>query len=286
MSKARESKAKIIIETVLILVLTFSLLFIVVNLVLDKKSEKKMEDLRNQIKSSRIQFEEINIPDEAIADNERKAQEKAELEMAESDESNETKPTPKVLQIYKELHDKNENFAGWLYVDGTSLEYPIMKGPDNQFYLSHDMDGAYDKHGMLIMDDHCKLDADNAQMIIYGHNVNTGKLFGELLFYKDEGYCNYHPVISFDTIYEQGNYEIFSAFITTVTDAQKESGIFTSFTFEDEESFNKLVEWSKGKSLYKRDYTPSFGDDILTLVTCEHSNDEGRFVVMAGKKHK
>lgn len=285
MAKARESRVKIIIETILILVLTFSLLFIVVNLILDKKSEKKMDDLRGQIKASRIQFEEINIPDEAIADNERKAQEKAELEEMEEG-ATEDKPKPKVLQIYKELHDKNENFAGWLYVDGTNLEYPIMKGPDNEFYLSHDMDGAYDKHGMLIMDDHCKLDADNAQLIIYGHNVNTGKLFGELLFYKEEAYCNYHPVISFDTIYEQGNYEIFSAFITTVTDAQKESGIFTSFTFDDEESFNKLVKWAKEKSLYNRDYTPNYGDDILTLVTCEHSNDEGRFVVMAGRKQK
>ena len=181
------------------------------------------------------------------------------------------------------MHEENENFAGWLYVDGTNLEYPIMQGPDNKFYLSHDMDGVYDKYGMLILDENCNIGYKCPQLVIYGHNVNSGKLFGELLFYKEEAYCDYHPEICFDTLYGRGTYKVFAAFTTTVAEAESGAKMFSTWDFADKDTYDNYINWAKGKSLYARDYTPKFGDDILSLVTCEHSDDEGRFVVLAAR---
>ena len=278
-----------VIESVLILIFFFSLSYILLNLYLDNKSEKTLSDMRNVVKASRLQQEEIKIPEAAIAKNEeKKAKVEAELAKKEAEKKAEaeamtTKKTNVILDVYKEFHDKNENFNGWLYVEDTELEYPVMKGPDNKFYLSHDIERKYDKHGMLIMDDGCDETASCPHLIIYGHNVNSGKMFGDLLFYKDASYYKYHPDISFDTLYERGSYRVFAVLATTVNEAQKEIELFTTYSFNNKKDYEKIVKWAKEHSLYKIDYVPEYGDGILSLVTCEHSQDEGRFVVMAAR---
>lgn len=229
-----------VIESVLIVAICASLVFLGLSFYLDKKSENRMEELRSQVKASRLQLEQIQ-PDKdkkqslsmmllGKEDSGENQDEEAQINAVSGDgivtalsESKVGKPKEHqdkpILDIYKELHNQNENFAGWLYVDGTQLEYPIMQGPDNKFYLSHGMDRTYDKYGMLIMDVNCTPDIEGGHLIIYGHNVNDGKLFGNLLFFKDSGYIDYHPDISFDTLYEHGNYKVFAVVTTTVTQA-------------------------------------------------------------------
>lgn len=277
---AKQKKVLTVIESVLILTLSFSVVFLGINYFLDLKSEKKMEGIRTQVKESRLQFEDITIPDEAKNVNKQKKENDDPTSVKSASKSHSEND---ILPIYQEMHKENDNFAGWLYVDGTDLEYPIMQGPDNKFYLSHDMDGVYDKYGMLILDENCNIDCECPQLVIYGHNVNSGKLFGELLFYKEEAYCDYHPMICFDTLYGRGTYKVFAAFTTTVSEAQKDGKMFSSLEFVDREAYDDFVLWAKGKSLYERDFTPKYGDDILSLVTCEHSDEEGRFIVFAAK---
>ena len=279
----KQQKVLTVIESVLILALSFSVVFLGISFYLDRKSEKKMDDIRAAVKASRLQFEQLSIPKEergtqgedhpAVSDG--KTEEKKQVAKGRSDDE--------VLPIYREMHAANENFAGWLYVDGTNLEYPIMQGPDNKFYLSHDMDGKYDKYGMLILDENCDIEGKCPQLVIYGHNVNTGKLFGELLFYKEEAYCDYHPEICFDTLYGRGTYTVFAAFTTTVSEAANNGKMFSNWDFSDKKSYDDFVSWAKNSSMYSRDYTPVYGEEILSLVTCEHSDDEGRFIVFAAK---
>ncbi len=282
----KQRKVLTAVESVLILAFSFSVVFLGINYFFDMKSEKKMNDIRESVKASRLQFEDIRIPEEERKKNTGKKEkriEEADRDGKTGTENADNLSDADVLPIYREMHEANENFAGWLYVDGTNLEYPIMQGPDNKFYLSHDMDGAYDKYGMLILDQNCNIGYDCPQLIIYGHNVNSGKLFGELLFYKEEAYCNYHPQICFDTLYGRGTYTVFAAFTTTVNEAEKNGKMFSNWNFTDKKTYDDFVSWAKNNSLYQRDYTPKFGDEILSLVTCEHSDDEGRFIVFAAK---
>ena len=278
-------KALTIVESVLILAFSFSVVFLGINFFFDQKSEKKMNDIRAEVKASRLQFEKISIPEEEKKQNNGKKEKRIEQAnsnktagAATADLSDED-----VLPVYKKLHEENENIAGWLYVDGTNLEYPIMQGPDNKFYLSHDIDGAYDKYGMLILDENCNIAYECPQLIIYGHNVNSGKLFGELLFYKEEAYCKYHPEICFDTIYNRGTYTVFAVVTTTVNEAEKDGKMFSNWNFADKKTYDDFVSWAKSRSLYQIDYTPKYKDEILSLVTCEHSDDEGRFIVFAAR---
>ena len=278
----KQKRILTVVESVLLLTLSFSVVFLGINYYLDRKSEKKLDSIRAQVKESRLQFENIAIPEESKERNKQK-KESSDAKDPEPITASKEHLADEILPIYRKMHDENENFAGWLYVDGTNLEYPIMQGPDNKFYLSHDMDGAYDKYGMLILDENCNIDSDCPQLVIYGHNVNSGKLFGELLFYKEEAYCDYHPQICFDTLYGSGTYRIFAAFTTTTSEAEKDGKMFSTLEFSDKERYDDFVSWAKGRSLYERDFTPKYGDDILSLVTCEHSDEEGRFIVFAAK---
>ena len=286
-SSRKRRPAVTVIESILILVFSFSVVFLGINYFFDLKSERKMDDIRTRVKASRLQFEKIEIPEEEKEKNRGKKEKRLEeaREEAAGAQGNIREYSPDdVLPIYRQMHEENENFAGWLYVDGTNLEYPIMQGPDNKFYLSHDMDGAYDKYGMLILDENCNIGYDCPQLIIYGHNVNSGKLFGELLFYKEEAYCNYHPEICFDTLYGRGTYTVFAAFTTTVAEAEKDGKMFSNMNFTDKKTYDDFVTWAKSRSMYPRDCTPVFGQEILSLVTCEHSDEDGRFIVFAAKE--
>lgn len=277
-------RLKVFLESILILIMFASISYLLINFYYDYKSEQKLRNLQESVKASRYQSSELTTIRSVehtsnLVENKASDEETNQSELSQDDSRN----NEPILDIYKDLHDFNENFSGWLYVEDTGIEYPVMQGPDNKFYLSHDMNKVYDKYGMLIMDVNCNNKYDSPHFIIYGHNVNSGKLFGELLFYKEEAYYNYHPIINFDTLYECGKYKIYAAILTNVNIAQGDSNIFTTFNFETEEDYNKLINWAKSNSLYNIEYTPNYGDELLTLVTCEHSNEAGRFIVMAGK---
>ena len=282
-----------ILEFICIFAIAFGVVFLAINLTLDYRSKKALEEIRGGIKAARIQSEQIVIPDEAKALNEKKASDEGttvdstdgptKVIDSHGNDASVVAVNP-ILQEYDKLFKENSDFAGWIYVDGTEIDYPYMQGPDNEFYLSHNIERTYDKYGMLIMDVNCSLENDSPQMIVYGHNVNTGKLFGELLKYKEEAYFGYHPTINFDTVRQTGEYEIFAVFLTTVSEAQNEQRLFTTWGFDNKEEFSRVTNWAKEKSLYDTGVIPEYGKPILTLVTCEHSRDEGRFVVMATKK--
>jgi len=266
-----------IIEYICIFALAFGIVFLIVNFILDARSKKALEDIRAGIKAARIQSQQITIPDDGR---------KESTETSEAEEIVYIRPEKSssvILEEYKKIYEDNSNFAGWLYVSGTEIDYPYMQGPDNAFYLSHNIDRTYDKYGMLIMDYNCSTAFDSPHLIVYGHNVNSGRLFGELLKFKEEAYYKYHPDMNFDTINEAGVYTIFAAFTTTVEEAQKEHGLFTTWGFKDKEEFDRVTGWAIGKSLYDTGVVPEYGSPVLSLVTCEHSRDEGRFVLMATK---
>lgn len=118
---------------------------------------------------------------------------------------------PAMLERYQQLHEQNADMAGWIRIDGTQIDYPVMYTGDD-FYLSHGFNKEESKSGTPFIDKRCTLLPFGTNTIIYGHHMKNGTMFAELERYQDESYYQDHPTIQFDTLYEQREYEIIAVF--------------------------------------------------------------------------
>lgn len=182
------------------------------------------------------------------------------------------------------LRDQNSDFIGWISIEGTSLDFPVMYAPDNKdFYLRHDFNKEYSVYGVPYLDEKTTLGANDQSenLIVYGHNMKTGTIFGCLTGYKEADYYAEHPQIQFDTVYGDGTYEVFAAFsIDVVNDT---SFVYNQYVDMDEATYNEYVEEVISRSDVDTGIRPSYGEQLLTLSTCEYSSDNGRYVVVARK---
>lgn len=187
-----------------------------------------------------------------------------------------------VLEEYETLYNKNKRLIGWLRIDGTDIDYPVMQTTDNEYYLDHNYNQEYDKNGSLFLDADCDVVRRNTNLIIYGHHMKSGKMFGNLNRYSSESYCKEHSIIQFDTIYEKGTYQVMYVFRSRIYN--EDEIVFKYYQFFDalsEKEFNSNMEEMAAISLYDTGVTASFGDELLTLSTCDSSETDGRFVVVA-----
>ena len=176
------------------------------------------------------------------------------------------------------LRDQNSDFIGWISIEGTSLDFPVMYAPDN-----HDFNKEYSVYGVPYLDEKTTLGANDQSenLIVYGHNMKTGTIFGCLTGYKEADYYAEHPRIQFDTVYGDGTYEVFAAFsIDVVNDT---SFVYNQYVDMDEAAYNEYVEEVISRSDVDTGIRPSYGEQLLTLSTCEYSSDNGRYVVVARK---
>lgn len=182
---------------------------------------------------------------------------------------------------YKELFDQNNDMAGWIMVDGTQINYPVMYTPDNpDFYLKHNFEKEYSDYGVPYIAEHCDPIEPSDNVIIYGHHMKNGSMFTGLMEYEDRDFYENHKVIRFDTLTETAEYEVIAVFRTTVYD---DTG-FKYYLFanaEQEAEFTDYVEQCKSLALYETGVTAEYGDKLLTLSTCEYSRTNGRLVVVA-----
>ena len=191
---------------------------------------------------------------------------------------------PDVLDEYKTLYQKNKKLIGWLKIDDTLIDYPVMQTSDNEYYLDHNYNQEYDKNGSLFLDCDCSAYPQSTNLIIYGHHMKSGQMFGGLQKYAKESYAQKHSIIRFDTIYEKGTYQVMYVFRSKVYN--ENDIVFKYYQFieaNSEEEFNSYMKEMEAVSLYDTGVTASFGDRILTLSTCDYSQDDGRFVVVAKK---
>jgi sortase B len=195
-----------------------------------------------------------------------------------------TKEVPDILPEYKILYSTNKRLIGWLKIDDTNIDYPVMQTGDNDYYLDHNMNQEYDKNGSIFMDTACDVIKPSTNLIVYGHNMKSGQMFGNLDKYSSEKYYQDHPTISFDTIYEKGTYEIMYVFRSHIY--SEEEITFKYYQFIDalsEQEFDSNMTAMAAMSLYDTGVTAQFGDRLLTLSTCDYKEDDGRFVVVAKK---
>lgn len=180
---------------------------------------------------------------------------------------------------YAELYAQNSDFMGWLRIDGTGIDYPVMQSKDDpDFYLKHNFSKEYSRFGIPYMQANCNLSSDN--IIIYGHNIKSKSMFNELTKYKDKDFYTTHKYITLDTLDEQRTYEVIAAF-KTVADLDNGFQYYDFVNANTEEEFDAFVAKCKALSFYDTGATAEYGDKLLTLSTCEYSQENGRFAVVA-----
>ncbi len=187
-----------------------------------------------------------------------------------------------VLEEYQTLYNKNRKLIGWLKIDDTNIDYPVMQTANNEYYLDHNFNQEYDKNGSLFLDKDCDVVRRNTNLIIYGHHMRSGKMFGNLNSYSSKEYGEKHSLIQFDTIYEKGTYEVMYVFRSRIFN--EDEVVFKYYQFFDAASateFDSYMQEMAALSLYDTGVTASYGDELLTLSTCDSSEADGRFVVVA-----
>lgn len=194
----------------------------------------------------------------------------------------------RVLKKYSILYQENNDFIGWLTIEGTRINYPVMYTPDDcDYYIHKDFNKNYSFAGCLFIDTSSVATGDDItdNVLIYGHNMKAGTMFHDLLKYEDEDFYKEHKYIFFDTVEELGTYEVIGAFRTEIFDINDTAHYhyYDFFDAETEEDFDEYVSFVKSSTGYTTDSTAEYGDRLITLSTCAYHTDEGRFVVVAKK---
>ena len=186
------------------------------------------------------------------------------------------------LPWYQELHNENTDMVGWLQIEGTKINYPVMQtSQDNaNFYLYKDFDKKDSVRGSIYAAEICDVFEPSDNITLFGHNMKDGSMFAYLGNYYEKSTWENNPMIFFDTLTESHVYKIFAVFKTSGTDN-------VGFAYhlmadaKDEAEFNDFVATCKQLSFYDTGITPVYGDKLLCLSTCEYTIDNGRFVVAA-----
>lgn len=199
-----------------------------------------------------------------------------------TNETNEEKEQQEDNVNLNKLYKINNDIVGWLKIENTNINYPVMQTKDRpDYYLRKNFYKEYSVFGTPYIDENCDIENGN-NLIIYGHHINGNKMFGELENYKNEEYYNKHKFIKFYTLNEKAEYEIISVFKTTVYN-DKGFKYYQYYNLEDEREFETFKNKCKELSLYDTQKIAKYGDKLLTLSTCEYSQNNGRLVVVARK---
>lgn len=198
-----------------------------------------------------------------------------------ADEPQDAKPPEQTaFEKYAAVYKQNNDFVGWISIEGTNIDYPVMQTVDTpNYYLKRNFDKQYSDYGVPYVQENCDLEfSDNC--VLYGHHMNNGTMFSDLCKYADEDFYREHKTIRFDTLSGFGEYEVIAAFKTA---AYSEQGFkYYHFTLADSaEDFNAYIAKCKELSLYDTGVTAEYGDRLITLSTCEYSSPNGRMVVVA-----
>lgn len=191
---------------------------------------------------------------------------------------------PEILDEYKILYNKNKSLIGWVKIADTKIDYPVMQTVNNEYYLKHNFEQKDDANGCIFLDSNCDVILGNDNWIIYGHHMKSGKMFGSLVKYANRDFYEKHKYIEFDTIYGKGTYEVMYVFRSRIFSSDEITFKYYQFIDANSETeFNSAMEEMAEMSLYDTGVTARYGDQLLTLSTCDYQETNGRFAVVARK---
>lgn len=241
------------------------------------------------------------IHDEDGTDDEEELEIEIENKLDEEVKTHEvTLPQAEMLYSMSQLYELNDDTIGWLTIDDTNIDYPVMQSmEDEEYYLERGFDKEYNSNGCLIMDtdsvvgsgtkdnDYADGTLPSTNLIIHGHHMKNGEMFGNLDKFKDVKYFKDHRIIEFSSLYENREYEICAVFLSQVY-LKTQTDVFKFYNFfqaDTEEEFNDFYDNIKKLSLYDTGVTAKYGDEFITLSVCAYHVENGRLVVV-GKRIK
>lgn len=205
-----------------------------------------------------------------------------ESTLASINENEEEAPTltnrSAIRPQFSDLQEVNKQIVGWISVDGTKLDLPILQADNNEFYLDHNFKDSYSRAGSIFMDYRNDVTNMNRNTILYGHAMKNGTMFGSLKNYLKQDYANAHRTIYLDTLYEGYGVEVFAAYETTI------DFNYIKTEFQTDEAFSHFIEEVNKRSMIEMNVEVGPDDQIVTLSTCKEffiSNDQR--VVVQGK---
>ena len=225
-----------------------------------KKSQDNVQDLKNQIF---LDLNSSNGEPEFVDVNGRMVQKK-----------------------FAELYRENPDFIGWITIEDTKVDYPVMQNmEENEYYIHRNFQQEWDDSGLPFLDFRCSFTEPTDNMLIYGHNMKAGTMFSGIISYNSQEFYDTHKTFTFNTIDGDGEYEVIAAFYSQIY-PESDTSSFKYYQFFDaasEEEFNAYVEQVKALTPYEINATASYGDSLITLSTCAYHTEDGRFAVVARK---
>lgn len=182
-----------------------------------------------------------------------------------------------VVPRIRELRKKSKYIIGWLTMD--DLDEPVAH-KDNSYFLNHDATGKRNINGSIFMDEHTSLLTRPYTILLYGHNMKTGAMFGNLRKYETFSYCYRHRMIQFDTLYEEGQYVIFAVETISITPGKSKYLNLAALQSSDRAIRSDALKVLVERSPHKMMLDVNENDQLLLLITCVGDDDE-RLIVAA-----
>lgn len=188
----------------------------------------------------------------------------------------------KKIENYQELRKQNSDLIGWIYIDGTNVDFPVMqtKSAPN-YYLYKNFKQEYSVSGLPYVQEDCDVFTPTDNIIIHGHHRSDGTMFAALLNYKKQSWFEQHQYIEFDTVEECHTYQVIAAFSVKVNTGKDEFPYYAFINAENKESYEQFVSEAIKKSYITSGVSAQYGEKLLTISTCDFSITDGRFVVIA-----
>lgn len=256
--RKKKINGKLITIIILSVILIVSIAYLIYYVYTQWQNKKMMEDLANFVAT----------PNTEVSQN--------------TSEEEQRKQT--LLANLQKLKQQNSDLVGWLTVDGTEVNYPVVQIDNNDYYVNHNFEKQSNELGSIFLDKDCSIEKPTANFLIYGHRSNGGQMFETLTKYKKEDFYKEYPTFEFATLEEVSKYQIIAVFQSQVY--LKSQDVFKYYFFKDaenEEEFNNYIENVKKLSLYNIAETAQYGDQLITLSTCDYHVEDGRFAIVAKK---
>ncbi len=183
---------------------------------------------------------------------------------------------------YNEYKAENSDVIGWITIPNTQIDYPVVRGTDNEYYLTHTVEKKSSKHGAIFMDFRNGKSEQQRHLILYGHNMKNGTMFHDLNNYKQRSFFEKNRIITFNWDGVETKWEVYAAYVWQSGDAY-----YIHTRFGSEQNFadvmNDMITFAKTSkySVVDDSVTIRPSDQVLTLSTCTYEYDNSRFVVSA-----
>ena len=175
---------------------------------------------------------------------------------------------------FEALQAVNPDVVAWIFIEGTSINYPVVQGTDNSYYLDHLFDGTYNNAGSIFMDYRNERDLSDRNTVFYGHRMQSKTMFATIVEYKNQSFYDAHPICLIMT--PNGNYKL-EFFAGYVTDLNSQAW---KLEFESDEEYAQWLEEAISKSTFSSPVQPAAQDRVVTFSTCTYEYNDARYVLV------